>query len=51
MLELQKKIEEYYRVMDELVDRALENKITVDHKDWRKLDELKQQVKELAILI
>jgi hypothetical protein len=51
MEELKKKIQEYDNLLDELTTRALKGTIEQDSKDWYRLDELKEDIKHLALLI
>ena len=51
MLELQNKVNEYYEVMDELIERVMKDDIEKDDEDWNELDKIKDEVKRLALLI
>ena len=51
MEKLKKKISEYDRLLDELVERALNDDIEKDSEEWSKLDDIKNEVKALALLL
>ena len=51
MEELKQKILEYDSLLDELVERALNEDIEKDSPDWDKLDIIKEEIIALALLI
>ena len=51
MEELKKKISEYDKLLDELVERAINDDIEKDSKEWSKLNDIQNEVKALALLL